>query len=144
MKELRYLHALVQRPGVELTALELSALVAGHGTTVAEADVEELDEARSWADTGRIERIEAEREALLLEVAGASRIRTRRSTGCSEEHCVTVTPDSPHPLRRYPTNLFDVFSGCGHSSAAERVAAGFPSLRGTSRALGPSARAGAQ
>jgi hypothetical protein len=106
MKGLHYLYALVQRPGVEITALDLSALVAGHSTVVVEADTgerldrralaayrqrlrdidEELDEAQSWADTARTERIEAEREALLRELAGATGLGGRaRITGASAE-----------------------------------------------------------
>ena len=38
MKGLHYLRALLQRPGAEITALEMSAMVAGNGTAVAEPD----------------------------------------------------------------------------------------------------------
>jgi hypothetical protein len=111
MKGLHYLRALLQRPGGELSALDLSALAAGHAG-VAESDVgdrldrralaayrqrlrdidEELDEATSWGDTGRVERIEAEREALLREVSGATGLggRTRTSAGTAERARVAV------------------------------------------------------
>jgi hypothetical protein len=99
MKGLHYLRALLQRPGAEITALAMSAMVAGHGTAVAEPDAgerldrraltayrnrlreidEELDEAQSWNDPARVERIEAEREALLRELAGAAGLGGRRA-----------------------------------------------------------------
>jgi hypothetical protein len=101
MKGLHYLRALLQRPGTEVTALDLSAMVARHGTTVAEPDTgpqldrqalsayrtrlrdidEELDEAQSWADPARVERIEAERTALLREVASATGLQGRARAG---------------------------------------------------------------
>jgi hypothetical protein len=112
MKGLHYLRALLQRPGVEITALEMSAMAAGHGTTVAEPDTgerldrraltayrsrlreidEELDEAQSWNDPARAERIEAEREALLRELAGATGLggRARSTGGTSERARVAV------------------------------------------------------
>src|SRR5262249_35474319 len=85
---------------------EMSAMVAGHGTTVAEQAAgerldrraltayrnrlreidEDLDEAQSWNDPARVERIEAEREALLRELAGATGLGGRvRSTGGTAE-----------------------------------------------------------
>ena len=106
MKGLHYLRALLQHPGTEVAALDLSAIVAGHGTTVTEPDTgpqldrqalsayrtrlreidEELDEAQSWADPVRVERIEAERAALLREVAGATGLQGRaRAGGASAE-----------------------------------------------------------
>jgi hypothetical protein len=112
MKGLHYLRALLQRPGVEITALEMSAMVAGHGTALAEPDAgerldrraltayrsrlrdidEELDEARSWNDQARAERIEAEREALLRELAGATGLggRARSLGGTAERARVAV------------------------------------------------------
>ena len=106
MKGLSYLHALLERPGVDVPALDLSALVAGHGTTVSEADLGEsvdrqalatyrqrlrdidveLDEARGWSDPARTERLESEREALLHEVGAATGLRGRvRAAGGSAE-----------------------------------------------------------
>ncbi|MDQ1683614.1 MAG: hypothetical protein QOC82_351, partial [Frankiaceae bacterium] len=41
MKGLHYLRALLQRPNVEIAALDLSALVAGHGTAIASQDLGE-------------------------------------------------------------------------------------------------------
>ena len=84
----------------------MSAMVAGHGTAVVEPDAgerldrralsayrsrlreidEELEEAQSWHDQARAERIEAEREALLRELAGAAGLDGRaRGTGGSAE-----------------------------------------------------------
>jgi hypothetical protein len=106
MKGLHYLRALLQRPDAEISALEMSALVAGHGTAVAEPDAgerldrqaltayrnrlreidEELEQAQSWNDPARAERIETEREALLRELAGATGLGGRvRSTGGTAE-----------------------------------------------------------
>jgi hypothetical protein len=112
MKGLHYLRALVQRPRVELTALEMSAMAAAHGTIVAEPGTgerldrraltayrnrlreidEELDEARSWNDPARAERVEAEREALLRELAGAAGLggRARTAGGTAERARVAV------------------------------------------------------
>ena len=112
MKGLHYLRALVQRPGAEVSALDLSALVAGHSVAVSEPDAgerldrralmsyrqrlrdidEELDEAQSWADPARVDRIEAEREALLRELAGATGLggRARTAGGSAERARVAV------------------------------------------------------
>jgi hypothetical protein len=112
MKGLHYLRALLQRPDAEITALEMSALVAGHGTAVTEPDAgerldrqaltayrnrlreidEELDEAKSWNDPARAERIETEREALLRELAGATGLggRARSMGGTAERARVAV------------------------------------------------------
>jgi hypothetical protein len=118
VKGLHYLRALLQHPGVEVTALDLSAMVAGHGTTVAEPDVgpqldrqaltayrtrlraidEELDEAQSWADVARVERVEAERAALLREVAGApATARLLRATVHTGSVC-RYEPDPDRPV----------------------------------------------
>jgi len=112
MKGLHYLRALLRRPDVDIAALELSALVAGHGTTVTEPDLgeqsdrralmayrnrlrdldEDLDEAHSWNDPGRAERIELERDALLRELAGATGLggRARTTSGSAERARVAV------------------------------------------------------
>jgi hypothetical protein len=112
MKGLHYLHALLQRPDAEISALEMSAMVAGHGTAVAEPGAgeqldrralmayrnrlreidEELGEAQSWNDLARVERIEAEREALLRELAGATGLggRPRSLGGTAERARVAV------------------------------------------------------
>lgn len=112
MKGLHYLRALLQRPRVELTALEMSAMAAAHGTIVAEPGTgerldrtaltayrnrlreidEELDEAQSWNDPARAERVEAEREALLRELAGAAGLggRARTMGGTAERARVAV------------------------------------------------------
>jgi hypothetical protein len=112
MKGLHYLRALLQRPGAVVTAVDLSAMAAGHGTAFAEPDAgerldrraltayrtrlreidEELDEAQSWHDQARAERIEAEREALLRELAGATGLggRARTVGGTAERARVAV------------------------------------------------------
>ena len=111
MRGLHYLHTLVQRPGAELSALDLTALVAGHRAVIEAApgptldrqalaayrqrlrDIdEELDEAQSWHDTVRIEQIETEREALLREIAGATGLggRARNNGGSAERARVAV------------------------------------------------------
>jgi chromosome segregation ATPase len=53
---------------------------------------EELDEAQSWNDPARVERIEAEREALLRELAGATGLggRVRNIGGTAERARVAV------------------------------------------------------
>lgn len=112
MKGLHYLRELVAHPGVEVTALTLSATVAGHSVAVDESDAgavldrralaeyrqrlrdidEELDEAQSWADSGKVERIEEEREALLRELASATGLhgRARTMNGSAERARVAV------------------------------------------------------
>lgn len=112
MRGLHYLHELLQRPGADVTALTLSASVAGHNIMIDQSDGgeqldrralvayrqrlrdidEELDEAQSWADTARIERIEAEREALLRELAGATGLngRARTLNGSAERARIAV------------------------------------------------------
>jgi hypothetical protein len=112
MKGLHYLRALLQHPNVEVAALDLSALVAGHGTTIASPDLgepldrraltayrnrlreidEELDEAQSWNDPARVERVEAERAALLRELAGATGLggRARSASGSAERARMAV------------------------------------------------------
>ena len=122
MKGLRYLHLLLERPGVDVSALDLSAMAAGQGGTVDEAPAgelldrralsdyrrrlseldEELDEAQSWADTGRVERIETERDALLREIAGATGIggRVRSSGGSAERARVAVRKAMTAALER--------------------------------------------
>jgi uncharacterized membrane protein len=111
MRGLHYLYALVQRPGVELSALDMTSLVVGHGSVV-EGDAgerldrralaayrqrlrdidEELDEAQSWGDIDRVDRIEAERDALLREVSSATGLsgRARSSGGSAERARVAV------------------------------------------------------
>jgi tetratricopeptide (TPR) repeat protein len=104
-----YLRQLVRRPGRPLAALDL----AGAGTAVAESGLgdvidrraldayrrrlgdldRELAEAEQWSDIGRLEMLEAERDALLKEIAGATGLGGRpRTTGSSQERArVAVT-----------------------------------------------------
>ena len=106
MKGLHYLHALLRAPNTEIGALELTALASGHGTTIRQPGTgerldrraltayrnrlreldEELEEAQSWNDPARVERLEAERDALLRELAGATGLGGRaRIAGSSAE-----------------------------------------------------------
>jgi len=101
MKGLHYLHFLLQRPGVEVGALELAATVGGAAIVVEQSSVEvggdrralaeyrsrlqeidaELDEAASWADPARVDGLQAERDALLQEVGAVTGLGGRRRTG---------------------------------------------------------------
>jgi hypothetical protein len=93
VKGLHYLRIMLQRPGADIRAIDLSDAVAGHpGAGAAGGDVGEvldkralsayrrrlaeidadLDEARSWVDTGRAAKLAAERDALLDQVRAAT------------------------------------------------------------------------
>lgn len=107
VKGLHYLRLLLERPGLDVAALELSDAVAGHpGAGLVEggtgdlldrqalesyrrrlADLDgELGEARSWADTGRVARLEDEKEALLGQLRAAVGLGSRqRSSGAAGE-----------------------------------------------------------
>jgi hypothetical protein len=99
LKGLYYLRELLRRPGVDLSALELSTAAPGHaGTTVIQSatgdlvdaqalaayrrrlrDIDsELAEAESWADPGRADRLRDERDALLDEVRTATSLSGHR------------------------------------------------------------------
>lgn len=105
-KGLHYLRFLLQRPGVEVSALDLAAAVGGAAVVVQQPSVEvggdrralsayrsrlqeiddEIDEATSWADSARVERLQDERTALLQEVGAAAGLGGRqRSAGASAE-----------------------------------------------------------
>jgi hypothetical protein len=125
MKGLHYLRALVQRPGVEISALDLVAMVAGHGTAVRESALgpqvdrralaayrqrlreidEELEQAHEWADNARAEGIERERDALLREVAAATGLggRVRTAGGNVERARVAVRKAIAAALDRIET-----------------------------------------
>jgi hypothetical protein len=113
MKGLRYLRLLLQRPGVDLTALEMSDAVAGHpGTSVPEGDSAELvdrqalvayqrrlteldadlSEAEAWADAERRAALSQERQALLEQLSAATGLfgRQRRPAGASEKARIAV------------------------------------------------------
>jgi hypothetical protein len=111
VRGLHYLHVLLERPGVEVTASDLVAAAAGH-TAVPDSDAgdhldttalaayrqrlrdldEEIDEATSYGDTGRLERLHDEREALLGEVGRATGLggRSRRAGDTAERARVSV------------------------------------------------------
>ena len=106
MKGLHYLRFLLQRPDVEVTALELSSLAGGAAVVVEQPSIavggdrralaayrsrlqeidDELDEATSWSDTARVEVLQAERDALLREVGATTGLAgRRRETGANAE-----------------------------------------------------------
>ncbi len=121
VKGFRYLRLLLARPRVEVTALDLAAAVAGHGSTsqpdlgevldrralaayrrrVAELDAE-LSEARDWADDGRTAQLSAERGFLLDEIAAATGLHGRpRVTGATAERArVAVQKSVVAAIRR--------------------------------------------
>jgi hypothetical protein len=113
VKGLRYLRLLLDRPGVDIAALDLSDAAAGHaGVQVTDGDGgplldrqalaayrrrlaeldEELAEADGWADAGRSERLAAERAALLAEVSAATGLggRPRVAGGAAERARIAV------------------------------------------------------
>jgi hypothetical protein len=107
VKGLHYLRIMLQRPGADIPAIDLSDTVAGHpGTGVAGrgvgemvdkqalsayrrrlADIDaDLDQARSWADTGRAANLAAERDALLDQLRAAAGLGGRpRVPGSAHE-----------------------------------------------------------
>jgi hypothetical protein len=111
MKGLHYLRLLLGRPGVDISALDLSSEIAGHAG-VAEAGLgelvdrqalaayrrrladldAELDEAAAWADEGRRARAQLERDALVDHLAGAAGLsgRQRLIGGSAERARVAV------------------------------------------------------
>lgn len=107
MRGLHYLRILLQRPGVDITARELSDAVAGNNAVSAptaaalpvldrralaeyrrrltELD-DELAEAGEWSDEGRVARLAGEREALLQQLRSATGLGGRvRTTGGTDE-----------------------------------------------------------
>jgi hypothetical protein len=107
LKGLHYLRLLLGRPGLDVSAQDLSAAVAGHpGVLVPDGDLgdaldpqaraayrrrltdldDELAEAREWADPARVARLEDERGALIAELATAAGLGGRqRRTGDPRE-----------------------------------------------------------
>ncbi|MGB9377742.1 MAG: hypothetical protein WCB04_09550 [Mycobacteriales bacterium] len=113
LRGMHYLHQLLAHPGARLDADRLSATAHGHSDHVAVetntgevidaqaltayrqrlADIEsELDEAESWSDVARAERLSTEREALLDEVRASTGLsgRTRRFGSSQERARVAV------------------------------------------------------
>jgi len=131
MKGFRYLHLLLERPHVELTALALAAAVAGHLTQVHQHDLgqvldrqaltaykrriaeldDELAEARSWSDDPRTARLVSERSMLLDQIAAATGIGQRhRTAGASAERArVAVQKSITAAIRR----ITDLDAGLG-------------------------------
>jgi len=107
VKGLHYLRIILQRPGADIAAIDLSDTVAGHpGAGAASGDVgqvldkqalsayrrrlaeidADLDEARSWADAGRTPKLAAERDALLDQLRAATGLGGRpRVAGSAHE-----------------------------------------------------------
>jgi hypothetical protein len=83
----------VARPGVEVSALELSDAVAGH------PGVSELDEAGSWADPARADRLEGEHAALLAVVARATGLARRLRDAVRTGGWCRYEPDPGRPVR---------------------------------------------
>jgi hypothetical protein len=107
IKGLHCLRMLLERPGTDIPALDLSDAVAGHpGAGLADADTgelldrqalasyrqrlteidDDLDEARSWDDIERGAKLEAERDALIEQLRAATGLAGRqRRTGATSE-----------------------------------------------------------
>ena len=131
VRGLHYLRIMLQRPGADIPAIDLSDAVAGHpGAGAAGGGVGEvvdkqalsayrrrlaqidadLDEARSWADSGRAANLAAERDALLDQLRAATGLGGRpRVTGTAHERARIAVRKAI-------------------ASAIERVAAADPSL----------------
>lgn len=113
LKGLCYLSELLARPAADVAASQLAAVGAGHAgivitgqgaSEIADARAlaayrqrlgdlgAELAEARSWADEGRITRLQLEREALLAEIRAAAGLggRPRRFSSADERARVAV------------------------------------------------------
>jgi hypothetical protein len=113
LRGLHYLRTLVERPGVDVQALELSDAAAGHpGTALHQADLgevldaaalaayrrrlseldAELDAADARGDRSGAAKLGAERDALLGQLRGAAGLggRTRRSGASAERARVAV------------------------------------------------------
>jgi hypothetical protein len=113
VKGLHYLRILLQRPGADVPAIVLSDTVAGHpGAQAAGGDLgavldqqalsayrrrlaeldTDLGEARSWADTGRVAKLAAERDALLEQLRAAAALggRTRQPGSAGERARIAV------------------------------------------------------
>jgi hypothetical protein len=122
-KGLHYLRIMLQRPGADIAAIDLSDTVVGHpGTGAADGDAGEmldkqalsayrhrlteidsdLDEARSWADTGKAAKLAAERDALLDQLRAATGLRGRpRVSGSPHERArIAVRKAITHAIDR--------------------------------------------
>ena len=112
LKGLHHLRALLERPGVDVPALDLSAAAEGHPGETIDSDAgqlidaqalaayrtrlrdidAELDDAGANADAGRLDRLTLERDALLEEVKAAAGLggRTRVAKSTAERARVAV------------------------------------------------------
>jgi hypothetical protein len=122
VKGLHYLWHLLQRPGLDVEAVDLAAAVAGHpGVTISQGDADvidaqavsayrarladidaELSEAEAWADGSRSGRLRLEREALLDEIAAAAGLggRRRQFTSAQERARIAVRKAIVSALQR--------------------------------------------
>ena len=122
VKGLHYIRHLLQRPGMDVEAVDLAAAVAGHpGVTISQGDADlidaqavsayrarladidaELSEAESWADGSRSGRLRLEREALLDEIAAATGLggRRRQFTSAQERARIAVRKAIVSALQR--------------------------------------------
>jgi hypothetical protein len=149
----RHEGAALQRPGVDIPARDVSDAVAGHpgaglverGTgevldrqamesyrrRLTEID-EDLDEARTWSDTGCVARLEEERDALLDQLrtatglAGRHRSRPRRASG----HASPSARPSPPRSTGSPPSTRPRDGCCVTRSAPARPAATTPTPAG--------------
>ena len=111
LRGLSYLHTLVSHPDTDISALDLVAGQTGRGTVVEPAvgellddrarreyrarldDLEqEIGQAEDWSDSGRLEQLSLEREALLSELGAAAGLggRVRRPGSSHEKARVAV------------------------------------------------------
>jgi hypothetical protein len=126
VKGLHYIRYLLQRPGQDVEAADLTAAAAGHpGVTVSHGDADlidpqalsayrarlaeidaELSEAESWADGPRSGRLRLEREALLDEIRAATGLgrRHRRFSSAQERARVAVRKAIVSALNRIEQN----------------------------------------
>lgn len=145
LKGLRYLRYLIGRPGTEVGALELVAAIAGKGTVPTETSPgdmldhqalseyrqrlrtidNDLAQAESWADRGRVEQLADEREALLRELAGGMGLagRHRQFASNTERARVAVRKAMAATFRRiedHDPSLARLLRDTVHTGAACR------------------------
>jgi hypothetical protein len=110
VKGLHYLRILLQRPGADIPAIDLSDAVgevldkqalSAYRRRLAEIDAD-LDQAQSWADTGRAAKLAAERDALLEQLRAAIGLggRPRVSGSAHERARIAVRKAIAHAIDR--------------------------------------------
>lgn len=123
LRGMQYLRLLLSKPGIDVFAHELSDAASGHaGIGVIQRDYdrvldanakhayrlrlqqleEDIEEARAWADAVRLERMEAERDALVTELVAAAGLggRTRQVGSTAERSRVAVRKSIATALAR--------------------------------------------